>query len=112
MCLGVVPVDPLLTLLTLSQLVHLVTADMNVTRVFVDLHDLTEQQPHQVEASLSAGTDGLRVRQLLSQVFEALQLENPLHVTEGLHQRDDGEVVLSGRLQQPGDVLDGEGVLG
>ena len=108
----VLPVDPLETLPALTQLEDLVTPDVEVGGVPVDLHDLTQHQPHQLQTALPAGTDGLGVRQLLPEVFVSLQLQDPLQVAEGLDEGDDSEGVLPGGLQELRHLLDGVGVGG
>ena len=93
----------------------------------MDLHDLGQHQPHQLEAALPAGAHRPGVGGLLPQVpvpgsniiniieiVDSLsvppgELEEPLHVSEGLHQGDDGEVVRPGGGDQARDVPEAPG---
>ena len=92
----------------------------------MDLHDLGQHQPHQLEAALPAGAHRPGVGGLLPQVpvpgskirniiyIDSLsvapgELEEPLHVSECLHQGDDGEVVCPGGGDQGRDVPEAPG---
>ena len=66
----------------------------------------------QVPAFILARTERLRERVRLPEVPELLQLQNELHVAEGLDERNDGQVVLCGPPQNGLNVLLGVAVSG